>query len=60
METWEQLLLGAAGLLILFWFRPGIKASMEQSRQAQNKDWAGVLLPIALVVLFVMLLIAMV
>ncbi len=56
METWEQLLLGALGVLLIFWFRPGIKAALEQSRQAE-KDWAGVLLPIGLVVLFVIVLI---
>ena len=57
MELWEQLLLGALGLGIFFLFRPGIKAAMEQSQQAENKDWKGVLLPIGLVVGFVVLLI---
>ncbi len=59
METWEQLLLGAFALLIIFWFRPGIKAAMEQSKQAEEKDWKGALIPLAVVVLFVILLIAM-
>ena len=57
MELWEQLLLGALGLGIFFLFRPGIKAAMEQSQQAENKDWKGVLMPIGLVVAFVILLI---
>lgn len=57
MELWEQLLLGALGLGIFFLFRPGIKAAMEQSQQAENKDWQGVLMPIGLVVAFVVLLI---
>jgi hypothetical protein len=57
MELWEQLILGAFALLLIFWFRPGIKATMERSKQAE-KDWAGALLPIGLVVLFVVLLIA--
>jgi hypothetical protein len=57
MELWEQLILGAFALLLIFWFRPGIKAAMERSKQAE-KDWAGALLPIGLVVLFVVLLIA--
>jgi hypothetical protein len=57
MELWEQLLLGALGLGIFFLFRPGIKAAMEQSREAENKDWKGLLMPIGLVVAFVILLI---
>ncbi len=57
MELWEQLLLGALGLGVLFLFRPGIKQAMEDSKNAENKDWKGALIPIGLVVLFVMLLI---
>jgi hypothetical protein len=57
MELWEQIALGAAGLLIIFWFRPGIKAALEQSKNAE-KDWPGLLLPIAAVVLFVVFLLA--
>jgi len=58
MALWEKLLLGALGLLVLFMFRPGIKAAMEMSRNAEHKDWAGLLLPLGAVVLFVLLLIA--
>ncbi len=58
METWEQILLGALAILLFFWFRPGIKAAMEQSRQSE-KDWKGALIPIGAVVLFVILLIAL-
>ena len=53
------ILLGALALLVIFWFRPGIKAALERSRNAP-KDWAGVLIPIGLVVLFVIFLIAIV
>ena len=58
METWEKILLGVVALLVLLWFRPGIKAAMEQSRNAE-RDWAGALIPIALVILFVLALIAL-
>ena len=58
METWEQLLLGAMGILIFFLFRPGIAAAMKRSREAE-KDWQGALLPIGAVVLFIILLIIM-
>ena len=57
MEVWEQLLLGAIGLGVFFLFRPGIKAAMQKSQEAENKDWQGVLFPIGLVVLFVIVLI---
>ncbi len=59
METWEQLLLGAFAILLIFFFRPGIKAALERSRQVEEKDWKGALLPIGAVVLFVILLIAL-
>lgn len=60
MAGWEMLLLGAIALLVLLWVGPGIKPLLEQSRQAENRDWAGVLIPIALVILFVLLLIKLV
>jgi hypothetical protein len=58
-STWESLLLGALVLLVIFWMRPGIKAAMEQSRQAKS-DWKGLFVPLAWVVLFVIFLIVMV
>ena len=60
MSTWEMLLLGALVVMVLLWFGPGVKASLEQSRKAGKKDWAGVLIPVTLVVLFVIFLIKMV
>ncbi len=57
METWEKLLLGVFAILIIFLFRPGLKAAFERSQRAEHKDWAGLLVPLVLVVLFVMLLI---
>lgn len=58
--TWEMLLIGALVVALLFWFRPGLKASLEQSRKATARDWQQLLFPIGLVVLFVLLLILMV
>ena len=58
MALWEKILLGVLGLLLILWFRPGLKAALEQSRQAENKDWRGVIIPILIVVLFVIFLIS--
>ena len=57
-STWQMLLYGAIALLVIFWFRPGIKAAMARSREAE-KDWPAVLVPIAIVILFVAFLVAM-
>jgi hypothetical protein len=57
-STWENILLGAMVILVIFWMRPGIKAAMAQSQQAKP-DWQGLLVPMALVVLFVIFLIMM-
>lgn len=61
METsgWENLLLGVLVVLVIFWMWPGVKGSLEMSKRAP-KDWAGVLVPIAFVVMFVIFLIVMV
>ena len=55
METWEQILIGALALLMVLWFFPGIKPMLEESKEAP-KDWAGLLIPISLVVAFVIFL----
>ena len=57
MGVWEKLIIGVFALLILFWFFPGIKPMLEKSKDAP-KDWAGVLIPIGLVVLFIIFLIS--
>ena len=59
LAVWEIILIGLIAALVIFWWRPGIKATLEQSRKAP-KDWAGALLPLGLVVLFVILLLAIV
>ena len=59
MEMWEQILLGIGAFVILFFFWPGAKAALQKSKEAENPDWKGALLPIGAVVLFVILLIMM-
>jgi len=57
MQVWEQILLGIAALLLVFFFWPGVKVAMQKSRKATTRDWAAVLVPVGLVILFVVLLI---
>lgn len=59
-SLWIQLLLGVVALLIFVMFLPGVRAALERSRQAQQRDWRGFLVPIVLVVAFVLFLISMV
>ena len=57
MANWEQILLGMAALILAFVFWPGVKAAMQKSKEAENPDWQGALIPIGIVVIFVILLI---
>ncbi len=57
MELWEQLVLGALAILVLFLFGPGIKATMERSKNAEEKHWSTVILLAVVLIAFVMLLI---
>lgn len=57
---WEQILIAALVVVVLLWFRPGVREAFRQSREAKTRDWKGVLIPLALVVLFVILLISLV
>ena len=59
MATWEMILVGVVLVLVLLWIRPGVKATIQQSRNAE-RDWPGLLLPLGAVILFVLLLLAMV
>lgn len=57
MELWQQLLAGALGLLIVFMFFPGIKATMEKSRNAEEKHWGTLALLAIVLIAFVLLMI---
>lgn len=59
LSMWENILLAAFAILLIFWMKPGIKAALERSKTAQS-DWSGLLIPLALVILFISFLIAMV
>ncbi len=60
INTIEALLVGLIAILVIMWFKPGIRQMFEQSKNAKEKDWAGALIPVAVVVGFVILLMAMV
>ncbi|MCC6302454.1 MAG: hypothetical protein IT489_06610 [Gammaproteobacteria bacterium] len=57
---WQQAVLAVVILLVLWWTLPGVRAALERSRRAEQRDWRGVLLPVGVVVIFVLLLIALV
>ena len=59
LATWEKLLIGVIGLLVLLWFSPGVKMMIGQSRDAQ-KNWPAVLIPTAVVVTLVIVLLNLV
>ena len=59
MSLWEKLLLGVLVVLVLLWFRPGIKAAFRERRHASQAEWLSALIPIALVAAFVALLIVL-
>lgn len=58
MELWEQIALGALAILVLFLFRPGIKATIERSKNAEEKHWGTLALLAVVLVAFVVFLIA--
>ncbi len=57
MELWEQLVLGALAILVLFMFGPGIKATIERSKNAEEKHWGTAALLAVVVIAFVIFLI---
>jgi len=57
MALWEQLLAGALALFVLFIFFPGIKATMEKSKNAEEKHWGTLILITVVLVAFILLLI---
>ncbi|MCF7971864.1 MAG: hypothetical protein K9L22_11965 [Methylococcaceae bacterium] len=59
LSVWENVFLGIMALGLIFWMRPGIKASLQQKKDGPT-DWLGALIPIIGVVLFVIFLIMMV
>lgn len=57
---WQLLLFGVAVVLVILLFRPGLKAAIKASSEAENQDWKTLILPLGAVIVFVLLLIALV
>jgi len=60
MAFWQQILLGGLALAALWMFYPAVRRSIKESPESTASDWAGVLLPIAAVVSFVLFLMALI
>lgn len=58
MALWEQIAITVLGLLVIFFFFPGIKATMERSRNAEEKHWGTLLLLAIVLIAFVLLLVS--
>lgn len=58
MALWEQLLAGAIALLVLFIFFPGVKATMEKSKNAKEKHWGTLILLTIVLIAFILLMIS--
>ncbi len=56
LQTWEMILIGVLGIVMLFLFVPGLKRVFAESQKAE-KDWPGFLIPIGCVIAVVTLLI---
>ncbi len=58
MELWQKILMAVMGIAILFFLFPGIKASMERSKNAEEKHWGTALLLAAALIAFVVFLVS--
>ena len=57
---WMKILSAVALGLMIIYLLPRAKQMMKMSAEVENKDWMGVLIPIAGVILFVVFLVSMV
>ncbi len=58
MALWEQIAITAVGLLVIFMFFPGIKATLTRSKNATEKHWGTLALLTIVLIAFVLLLIS--
>jgi len=55
---WMKIISAIAMVLMILYLLPRAKQMMQMSAEAENKDWMGVLIPIAGVVLFIVFLVS--
>ena len=58
METWQQILAAILLLAMLFFIWPGVKASIERSKQAEETHWGTFALIALALAAFIALLIS--
>ncbi len=58
LSGWEMLLGGALLIFLLWRWRPARRDNPQNDHQDRERDWAGFLLPILLVVFLVLAMIA--
>ncbi|MGV0006205.1 MAG: hypothetical protein ACNYPG_06240 [Candidatus Porifericomitaceae bacterium WSBS_2022_MAG_OTU9] len=57
MQTFEIILAITLAGAVLYFFLPGARQMLQESKEAKDKDWAGFLIPVVVVIVFVMLLV---
>lgn len=60
MEVWQQIGLGLIAAAALIFLLPAALRTQKRDRKASSEEWKGFLIPIAVVILFVILLILLV
>ena len=60
LGLWEAILAGVLVIIVLFFFGPGAKKSLENAPEAGAGDWRTALVPVALVAAFVVAMILMI
>ena len=58
VALWEQILVGVFALLLLLFFGPAVRRVFKETRSGTFSEWMGVITPLAIVVAFVILLVA--
>lgn len=56
-SLWENILLAIMVLGVIFWMTPGIRSSLQQSKQVES-DWMGLVVPMGFVLIFIIFLVA--
>ncbi len=58
MPTWEKILLGLLAVVLVVWFWPSLRHSLQHAPKGASEDWRSLLLILLGVVIFVIFLLA--